>query len=218
MSLVFNRNFDLELAREDQQTNRIARMCHTPEDLAEAVAEARIAAYAEGQSAGYAEGLSAAATSHQARCAATLDTLTPQIVSLIDAADTHRATLEAQLLDFAISVCEQVFPELLRRRAHERALAQLRRALSVGLGSATLKVALSPTAVALLRADLDRAITENGLQGRVEVCADPELCDGDVRVNWDSGTLEYSFATLCDRILNLLRDARTTLPTPLLER
>ncbi len=218
MSLVFDRDFDLELAHEDRQARRDARARHTPEELSDAVTAARAEAFAEGRSAGHSEGLAEASGAQGARRAAALDALKPQISSLVQAADSHRAALEAQVLDFALSVCEQVFPELLRHRAHDRTLAQVRRALSIGLGSATLRVALSPDALRLLRDELNDAITEAGLQGRVEMRADPALVDGDARVDWESGLLEYSFAAICDRILGALREARSAAPTPLLER
>ena len=217
MSLFFNRDFDLELAREDQQARRDARARHTPEELAEAVAEARAQGFAEGRLTGHAEGLTEAASRDEARRVAALDALLPQMTATVQAADSHRAALEAQLLDFALSVCDQVFPELLKHRAHDRALAQVRRALSVGLGSSSLRIALSAEGLRLLRGELDSAIADCGLEGRVEMQADPSLADGDVRVTWDSGFLEYSYASICNRILRVLRDARAAAPTRCLE-
>ena len=218
MSLVFTRDFDLELAREDHEARRAAYLCHTAEDLARAVTAARLAAFDEGRQAGHAEGLAAAADADHARSAAAIETLVPQVTALIDAADTHRAVLETQLLDFAYAVCEQVFPELLRLRAHDRTLAQLRRALALGLGSASLRVSLPPEALRLLQGDLAEMITGAGLAGRVEMRADPALRPGDLRVDWDSGCLDYSFSAICDRILCALRDARDSTSAHLLER
>lgn len=217
MKMMFDRDFDLELEREDQQARRDARAWHTPEDLSDAVAAARDAAYLEGKCDGHAEALAQAACTDQARRAAALDALGPQIGALVEANDSHRAALESQVLEFAITVCEQVFPELLRRRAHDRALAQVRRALSVGLGSVSLRIHLSPDALELLGEDLNAAIAQNGLQGRVEMCPCDALGDGDARVEWDSGFLEYSFSSICDRILCALREARSAAPTPLSE-
>lgn len=217
MNHVFTRDFDLELARENQEARRIARACHTPEELQAAVSAAKAEGFADGLVAGHADGLAAAATADDAQKVAALKALQPQITTLVEEADAHRAALEAQLLDFAVSVCEQVFPELLRHRAHDRALAQVRRALAVGLGSPTLQISLSADALTLLRPDLDSAIHEIGLQGRVEMRADTNLAAGDVRVTWDSGFLEYSFTSICDRILQALRAARPTAPTHYLE-
>ncbi len=218
MTLIFDRDFDLELAREDQSARRLMRARHTDEEMFEAIAAARNAAFLEGRTAGHAEGLAEAAAAHSARRAEALQALGPTIGELVEANDRHRAALEAQVLDFAVTVCEQVFPELLRHRAHDRVLAKVRRALEIGLGSVSLRIFLSPEALHLLREDLNAAIIENGLEGRVEIRADPALCNGDARVDWDSGFLEYSFSSICDRILCALREARSAAPKPLSER
>lgn len=218
MTLIFDRDFDLELAREERSARCAARASHTPEELDEAVTTAREIAYAEGRSAGHAEGLAEAAGTDGALRVTALKALGPQIEMLVKSSDSHRQALEAQVVAFALTVSEQVFPELLRRRAHDRALAQVRRALTVGLGSATLRVSLSLDALDLLRHDLDAVVAEKGLEGRVEMRADPALADGDTRVDWDNGVLEYSFSSICDRILSALREARSAPPTPTLER
>ncbi|MGY6695951.1 MAG: FliH/SctL family protein [Roseinatronobacter sp.] len=218
MTVIFDRDFDLELAREDQSARRLMRARHTDEDLSDAVAAARDAAFQEGRALGHAEGVAEAATAQNARRAEALQALGPTITELVQANECHRAALEAQVLDFAITVCEQVFPELLRHRAHDRVLAQVRRALEVGLGSVSLRIFLSPEAVHLLREDLNSVILQSGLEGRVELRADPALCNGDARVDWDSGFLEYSFSSICDRILCALHEARSAAPTPIAER
>jgi len=218
MSMIFDRDFDLELEHEALQARRDARACHTPAELLEAVEAARAAAFFEGRRTGHAEGLADAADADHARRAAALDALGPQITALAQASDDHCQVLEAQILDFTLTVCEQVFPELLRHRAHDRALAQVRRALSLGLGSVSLRICVSPKALELLQDDLSAAIAENGLQGRVELQANDGLEDGEARVEWDSGFLEYSFSSICDRILRTLREARPAAPIPLSER
>jgi flagellar assembly protein FliH len=217
MSLIFNRDFDLELALEQQEARGETRPRHSAEDLAAAVAAARAEGLAEGWRSGHIAGLSDAAALDAARRAAALEVLVPQVQSLMAATESHRVALEAQLMDFALSICEHVFPELLTRRAHDRALAQIRRALSLGLGSTTLRVSLSADALDLLRDDLEATIAALGLEGRVELLADAGLGAGDVHVGWDDGVLEYSFSTICERILAVLRAARSAAPTPCLE-
>ena len=218
MSMIFDRDFDLELEHEARQARRDARACHTPAELLDAVETARAAAFSDGRRAGHAEGLADAANADHARRVEALDALGPQIRKLAQASDDHCQVLEAQILDFTLTVCEQVFPELLRHRAHDRALAQVRRALSLGLGSVSLRICVSPEALELLHDDLSTAIAENGLQGRVELQANDGMKDGEARVEWDSGFLEYSFSSICDRILRTLREARPAAPIPLSER
>ncbi len=216
MSFIFDRDFDQELAREQHHSQRDAR--YTEVDLADAIAAAveiaRAEAFAEGHAAGRAEALAEAEAGLEQRRAKAFETLTAELSELRAAGDSHRAALEAQVLDFAGSVGAQVFPELLRERAHRRALAQVRRGLSMGLGSVRLRVALSAEAADLLRHELEATIRDLGLTGRVDLVEDPGLQPGDARVDWDSGSLEYSFQAICDRLLGALRAAGTDRTTP----
>ncbi|WP_197470829.1 hypothetical protein, partial [Sulfitobacter sp. HI0054] len=40
----------------------------------------------------------------------------------------------------------------------------------------------------------------------LDLRADPELPDGDARMEWDHGNLDYGFKKICDRLLAELRD------------
>ena len=46
-----------------------------------------------------------------------------------------------------------------------------------------------------------------GHDGRIDVIADPDMTLGDARVEWDNGFMQYSFDTICNRILKSLRAA-----------
>lgn len=207
MSYIFDRDFDGELDHERQEAERRARACYTPEDLEAALADARAAAFAEGHAAGRAEGIAESRASSEALRSEALGALVPQLERLIGEADRHRAALEAQVLDFTLSVCEQVFPEVLSR-SRDRALDRVRKTIGLALGSACLRIMLSERALPLLRPQIEQAARDIGLKTRVELAAEPALSEGDVRVEWDNGFMEYSFAGVCDRILSALRQAR----------
>lgn len=208
MSYIFDRDFDRELDRERQEAERRARACYTPEDLEAALADARAEAFREGHAAGRAEGMAESRVSSEALRAEVLGTLGPQLERLIGEADRHRAALEAQVLDFALSVCEQVFPEVLRSRSRDRALDRVKKTIELALGSATLRITLAERALPLVRPEIEQAAQAIGLKARVELAADPALPEGEVRMEWDNGFMEYSFAGVCDRILTALRQAR----------
>jgi flagellar assembly protein FliH len=208
VSYVFDRDFDRELDHERQEAERRARACYTPEDLEAALADARAAAFAEGHAAGRAEGIAESRASSEALRAEALGALVPQLERLIGEGDRHRAALEAQVLDFTLSVCEQVFPEVLRSRSQDRALDRVKRTIGLALGSACLRIMLSERALPLLRPGIEQAARDIGLKARVELAADPALSEGEVRMEWDNGFMEYSFAGVCDRILSALRQAR----------
>lgn len=215
MSYVFDRDFDRELDHERQEAERRARACYSPEDLEAALADARAAAFAEGHAAGRAEGIAESQASSEALRSEALGALAPQLERLIGEADRHRAALEAQVLDFTLSVCEQVFPEVLGR-SRDRALDRVKKTIGLALGSACLRIMLSERALPLLRPEIERAARDIGLQARVELATDPALSEGDVRMEWDNGFMEYSFAGICDRILSALRQARAGTSEPIL--
>lgn len=208
MSYVFDRDFDSELDRERQEAERRARACYTPEDMEAAIAKVRAEAFRDGHTAGRAEGLAEARSSAERLRAEALGVLGPQLEQLIGAADRHRTALEAQVLDFTLSVCEQVFPEVLRSRSRERALDRVKKTIELALGSSCLRIMLSQQALPLLQPEIEQAARAIGLEARIELSADPALSEGDVRMEWDNGFMEYSFAAVCDRILTALKQAR----------
>ncbi|MGC9370117.1 MAG: hypothetical protein ACP5DX_11315 [Paracoccaceae bacterium] len=216
MSYIFDRDFDSELDRERQEAERLSRARYTTEDMEAALAQARAEAFRDGHGAGRAEGLAQARGDAEALRAEALGALGPQLERLIGAADRHRAALEVQVLDFTLSVCEQVFPEVLRGCSHDRALDRVKKTIELALGSSCLRIMLSERALPLLRPEIERAAQAVGLDARLEIAADPALAEGDVRMEWDNGFMEYSFADVCDRILTALKQARRGAPETIL--
>lgn len=205
MHPAFCRDFDEEHAAARAHEERAARARYTEEDLAAAIEAAR----AEGQEAGRAEGHAAGAAEMRdtllARHAEALETLVPQLETLLRDAAAHRAALEAQVVDFVLSVCEQVFPEFLRTRARDRAREQVEDTLRLALGSATVRIRLAPDTLAALRPRIEAAWHERGARGPLEIIGDEGLGEGDARMEWDNGFMDYSFAEVCNRILGALR-------------
>ena len=216
MSYIFDRDFDSEIDRERQEAERLRRACYTPEDMEAALSKVRDEALREGHAAGRAEGLAEARASAEALRAEALGALGPQLEQLIGAADRHRAALEAQVLDFTLSVCEQVFPEVLHGCSRDRVLDRVKKTIELALGSSCLRIMVSERALPLLQPEIEQAAQAGGLEARLEIAADPALSEGDVRVEWDNGFMEYSFADVCDRILTALKVARGGAPETIL--
>lgn len=214
MSFIFDRDFDLEITEEARRQSPSGAPKHSDEDLASALEAARAAAFEEGRAAGRAEAEAEQRESELKRLAAATEALSDRMTALVRTDDAHRAALETQMLDFAGSVCEQVFPELIASKAHERAMSQARRALSLGIGSSRLCIALSPNGLDMLSHDLNELLAEIGLAGRVDIVADPALHDGDARASWEGGALDYSFSTICNNILSALRSSSAAVVVP----
>ena len=200
MSLIFTRNFDAELEERSPTVPK--------GPSAEEIEEIRRAAFEAGRAQGRAEGVQEAAETLEARREAALERIVPGLLSFLGERDAHDQAIEAQFFDFAISVCEKVFPELLESQAHHRALAQLRRGLRMALGSRKIRVFMAPVDRELLKADLEALSRQNDGEPRLQISTDQRLGSGDVRIEWDHGGLDYSFAALCSEILEALRRAR----------
>lgn len=202
MTAVFSRDFDRETEREA----RIHGGRLTEADLE----EIRQAAFAEGHRQGRIEAETRMREAAETRRAEALRRIRDGVDALLAGREAHERALEAHLLDYAISVGEKVLPELVSARAHQHVMSQIRRGLRMGLGSGRVRVRLNAEDRDLLGPDLDRLIRELGREGRVELLSDEGVRRGDVSVEWDRGGLAFSLTAVCEEILALLRNARSS--------
>jgi flagellar assembly protein FliH len=202
---VFDRDFDKELEQERARADHDARAIYTQEELDEAIARATEIGRDEGRIEGHAAGVDEARATLAAQQSAALAVLGPRMQALLDRSEQHRRALESQVLEFAISVCEKVLPEILRRRAHARAVGQIRRTLRIAFGSPFLRIYIAESALPALAPRIRQLAEAHELADRVDLQGDAALKDGDARVEWHNGFMEYSFGAVCDRILDALR-------------
>ncbi|WP_341212431.1 FliH/SctL family protein [uncultured Limimaricola sp.] len=210
---LFDRDFDREIAEERRAVVQLAKARHSDDDLLAAVAEARAEALAQGHAQGRAEAEAEARAAETEARSAALERIAQRLDAVMAAQAEHRAALERQILGYAATTAEKVLPEILEDRAHARTLSQIRRGLRLGLGTARLEIALPDGAQALHR-DVTDLVESRGIAARTTISGDPTLAPGDVRVAWDGGRLDYSFAAICDEILNTLRAHARPTPTP----
>jgi flagellar assembly protein FliH len=203
MSTIFTRDFDAEIEEE------ILVSPEEPEPLTEADLEvARAEGFAAGREVGRGEGFQEALETIDGRRMELASRMEQQIRLFFTEREAHDQALEAQFVDFAISVGEKVFPELIETQSHQRSLAQIRRGLRMAMASRRLLVHLSEDAVEMLESDIRRMAESAGYDGRLDVFPDHDLEAGDVRISWDMGGLDYSFCALSNEIMEALRHAR----------
>ncbi len=208
MQFVFDRDFDGELDHAGRVSDMRAGAIYTREEFDEAVKQARADGYADGRTAGRAEASSASEDSEAERQLAALEAVAPALTALFADADRHHAVLEAQMIDFVLSVLGQVAPQLTATLARDQAEREAADAIRMALGSAMLRVHFPPEAKADGEAHIQRTARLAGFAGRVEVKSDPALAPGDVRAEWDHGVMEYSFNDICQRIFDALEAAK----------
>lgn len=203
MSRIFTRDFDAELEDETPVINE------EPAPLTQADIEAaRDEGFASGREVGRGEGFQEALEAIDGRRLELATRMEQQIRLFFTEREAHDQALEAQFVDFAISVGEKVFPELIETQSHQRSLAQIRRGLRMAMASRRLLVHLSEDGVEMLEGDIRRMAESAGYDGRLDVFPDHDLEAGDVRISWDMGGLDYSFCALSNEIMEALRHAR----------
>lgn len=207
MTSVFHRDFDAEIEAEARAAARARASVYTQEDLQEAIAAAAGAAHAAGRLEGHAEGRAEALAEVEARRAEALAALAPKVDRMLAERLSHRAALEQQMVDFVLSVCERVFPEFIASRSARAAAEEVRRILGMALHSPRLRIRLSAATRDLMAPELEALTRERLAPEQTEITVDPSMAPGNAHVAWDDGFAEYSYAAVCDSILDALAAA-----------
>jgi flagellar assembly protein FliH len=76
------------------------------------------------------------------------------------------------------------------------------------MGSPRITVFMSQRALDMHRAAIEDTIRNRHADVEVKLATDPALDDGDARVEWDNGVMEYSFGQIADQLLDALRQMR----------
>lgn len=208
MQFVFDRDFDTDIETVPRPGTARAGAIYTKEEYDAAIAAARADGYNDGRMAGRTEALTSTADSEAERQIAALEAIGPHLARLFDDADRHHAVLEAQMLQFVLSVFERVAPDVAKALAIGQAEREAGEAIRMALGSAALRLHLPPDVVRASGEEIQRRARLSGFGGRVEIATDPSLVVGDLRAEWDHGVLTYSFNDICKRILDALGSAQ----------
>jgi len=216
MTLIFRRNFDDEL---DQETGKGLNDCTcshpSPEELEVRIQAAKEEAYQAGLEAGHNKALEQFRQETDQNHIDAVQSIKDHLHNIFEKSDNHNDALEAQVLDFGLSVCEQVFPYLLHHQSQERAVTQIKKTMRMALNSPYIKIAVSQTALPQLKPLIEKAAQEMGLKKQIKLITDPKLIDGATHIEWKNGFMSYSFETVCERILTALKAAQATNLTPL---
>jgi flagellar assembly protein FliH len=156
--------------------------------LATAVADAHRRGMAQGRN-------DAEAQSRQAQAAALQKVA--QAVAVLSA-DLHKLEerLEREAVDVAVAVAARLAPTLIDREPFAE-LESLARACFGQLRAVPhVAVRVADSAFETARVDLERIARESGFDGRLIVLADPDMSQGDVRIEWADGGIVRDRATV----------------------
>lgn len=216
MTLLFYRNFDDEVDREMGRDASSCTCSHpSPEELNARIETAKKEAFQAGLESGHAKALEQFTQEADQNHNETLQSIKDQLRMVFEKSDDHSDALEAQVLDFGLSVCEQVFPYLLQNQSQEHVVAQIKKTMRVALNSPYINIAVSETSLPKLKPLIEQAAEELGLKDQIKLLPDAKLIDGATHIEWKNGFMEYSFETVCERILTALKTAQVTDLNPL---
>ena len=203
----FDRNFDSETLPRDAVPAAPIVAETDQSDVVNAKEQGHAEGYEQGFSAGRLEGEKAAEATIGDRHVAALENIGTSLNALLSDSAEHRAELAQQLFEFALQTCERVLPEALTTSAKQRSVLAIQRCVRRLAGTSELRIAVSETTLRTHQADIEAALDQQRGSTKVELVADPNLEDGDARVEWLNGSMEYSFARICQTILQAVRAA-----------
>lgn len=200
----------LKLRNFDEDANPSTQPSDPDQPTAEEI-EAKIKkAHKQGHIEGYLAGADAGrAEMHkqmQGEHAQMAEKLAQELARLATAMQGHTDALVAQVVGFTLQTCEIVLPEVIERLSTERVKKTVTQSLKMAIGSSRIKVRLSPQTLAQIGPELQSRAAYYKCDDVLDVQAAPAIADGDARMEWDHGSLDYGFKKICDRLLAELRE------------
>ncbi|GAA6199859.1 FliH/SctL family protein [Aquicoccus sp. SU-CL01552] len=209
---LFLRDFDAEALTAGQAAALPEDMPPPPrtygvDEVDRLIAEAREAALLQGREEGAAMARAEAEESQAARGAAVLETIAARLSDLLEQEATHRRSLERDVVDMLVDIGERIAPEFLSAYSADLAQARIRAGLRMAGGSAKLTIRVSPEMAQVLEPQLAAMAQSAGIDPAPRLVAEPALGEGEVRLDWDNGGLDYSLERSCTAVLTALREA-----------
>ena len=137
--------------------------------------------------------------------AETAEMLSQELARLAVSAEEHRAALVSQVVGFTLQTCEVVFPELIDRFSKARVKKMVGQSLKMAIGSVRIRIRLSPATLSALEGELRQRAAYYKCDAALDLASDETMRDGEARMEWDHGRLDYGFEQICNRLLAELR-------------
>lgn len=214
--LVFQRNFDVEVAQEIAAHASEGPKTYSEADLARVAKEAEAKGFSAGFGKGKAEGLDEARAEIAAGTEASLATLVPVLTDFAAEVCAHQNAMEHQTLGYALSLCETLFPRLLNHFGAKRTEEQIQDLVKQLQGRPGVTLHVPEAVAADIEARLPMLTAGSHDPCEIAVQAEPNLSKGEAKLTWDDGFAALNQDALCRAILRDLRTAwaETTPKTP----
>lgn len=155
---------------------------------------------AEAETRGYRKGFSAGETEARAETGRRLATALEQAsLTLRDIAGGIagvEARLEAEAVDVAVAVARKLSGELIAREPFAEISALVADCFRQLVAAPHLAVRVNENLYTAAREQLDQLARQSGFEGRVVLLSEPDIAEGDCRIEWADGGLVRSRADI----------------------
>lgn len=219
MTYFFERNFDKERMRTALASGQNGDALQADDtSFQDANERSRQQGFDDGYKQGRLDGRAEVEVERAAERDTALGQLAECCQRLRGDAEKHRQALEQEMLEFATLACEKVLPDLIQAQSSDRVFAEIRRHVSLAMGSPNLTIRISEATYQKHGAKLEAALKASASTTEIELSVDDQLAEGDARMAWQNGTMAYSYEQVCALILDALRSVRNAASKPKKER
>ncbi len=185
---LFDTNFDVEQAPEDEEEIADEEEEAEPEVIVPTFSEEEMAAAREESfAAGKAEGVNEAAEATERLISASLEKLSQQFDSLFKAQEEADATIMENAISVACGIARKIFPALNQQGALGEIERMTAQSLEKILDEPQVIIAVNPDLEAALNERLGTLTAQAAYKGEVKIIADDGIVPGDCRIEWSSG-------------------------------
>ncbi len=202
----FDAEGDHQTENGDAQTPETPIYTFTEAELGNILSEARQQGFDQGREDGLAVGRREAQADLQAQANTAMQELRDQLAVFVSQDAERRAELERDLIDMVLEIAERTAPDMLQAYSAVQLQARLTDAIAKGARRAKLEIRVAPEIEPVL-AEILPQITPPDRTSPPKITADPSLKNGEARVTWENGFMQYSFDRVCEEILLALRHA-----------
>lgn len=168
---------------------------------------ARLAGKKEGYAEGFAAGKQDAAREADTKTLNADSAILQLVDMMIDASHRYKALLQNEssyLGQLTLSVARKVAAEAIDARGEQVIMAVIERCLPVIFSKPRLIIEVNPEVFERTLERVESFLRESSFEGEIQFKANPEMGMSDVRLDWGSGQVNHSAATLWEEIDTLI--------------
>ena len=181
--------FDLDFAGNAERKPSEPMM--TLAEHAVALAEAETAAHRRG----YTEAQSDAGVEAERRIAATLEQIAASLAVANEALQAIEARLECEAVEVAVAVARKLAPALIAREPFAEIATLASECFKQLTAAPHIAVRVNDSLYATAREKLEDIVRARSFEGRLVVLAEPDIAEGDCRIEWADGGINRDRAS-----------------------